>query len=102
MTVEELAELTNDAIRRTYDKVRAGLFPSIRLGPQGRYAVLTEPALAILRGQRPPGGQLPDRPDSAVKKRRHTAKRSAAKKKKRAKSKPVAKKSEAVPAAPVP
>jgi hypothetical protein len=86
---------TGDRIGTNYKKVRAGFFPSIRYG-KGKYAVLTEPALGILRGQRPPRGQVPDRPDGAVKKRRRTAKRSAAKKKR---AKPIAKKGEVAPAA---
>jgi len=64
MTIEELAELTEDGRNSTYEKVRAGLFPSIRLR-RGKIAVLTVPALQILRGERPPGGTLVEGSDSS-------------------------------------
>ncbi|HSS85714.1 MAG TPA: hypothetical protein VLL30_18315 [Reyranella sp.] len=92
-TVKVLAGFTGDKIATTYKKIRAGFFPSIRLG-KGKYAVLTVPTLQILRGERPPGRMLPDRPDSAVKKRRRKAKRKRA-----AKPKPAARKGEVAPAA---
>lgn len=87
--IKQLADLTGDHVNTTYKKVNAGMFPSIRLGGRGKIAVLTQPTIEILLGQRPPGGSLPDRPA----KKRRTVKR--AKKKRAAKSKPAARKSEA-------
>jgi hypothetical protein len=78
ISVEELAKLTNDGLHSTYEKVRGGVYPSIRLR-KGKYAVLTQPTLEILAGLRAPGGQVPDRPDGAPKKRRRRVARKSRK-----------------------
>jgi hypothetical protein len=112
MSVKDLAKITGKSLKTSYKKVNAGFYPSIRLG-RGQITVLTEPTLAILRGERPPGplagmspaaapadaqkmvpGLLPARPASAVKKRR--PKRRG---KSRVKPKAASKKGEAAPAA---
>jgi hypothetical protein len=55
MSVDELAELIDCGRAGAYDAVRQGVYPSVR---QGRaIKVLTAPTLAILRGERPPGGK---------------------------------------------
>lgn len=63
MDIHELSALTGDGLNTSYEKVRAGMFPAIRLGRRGKWAILTAPALEILRGERPPGplpgGKLP-------------------------------------------
>lgn len=54
MSVEELSKLTGKSLKTSYKKVNAGFYPSIRLG-RGQITVLTEPTMAILRGEREPG-----------------------------------------------
>jgi hypothetical protein len=99
MSIEQLAELTGDGRDSAYEKVRAGVFPSLRLGSRGKYAVLTAPTLEILRGQREPGRPV-DRPEGGAEKRRRTTRSKAkAKKKRPAKQKPVVPKGEVAPAA---
>jgi hypothetical protein len=91
ITVRQLRELTGDGIVTTYKKLKTGIFPSIRLGRQGRIAVLTEPTMAILRGERLPGRVQPAK---AMNKRQRTATRSTVNKR-AAKAQPVARKGDA-------
>jgi hypothetical protein len=92
----EVAELEHSSRNVAYRNIAAGRYPYIQHGRNIR--VLTAPLLAILKGERPPGplpGETPPK-----KKRGRPTRNLMARKKKRAKS--VVKKSEAVPAAPVP
>jgi hypothetical protein len=50
--------------------LRLGIYPSIRVGEKGKIAVLTMPALQILRGERPPGPAKADEPASTTRRLR--------------------------------
>jgi hypothetical protein len=55
MSVDDLAELADMGRNQAYAAVRQGIYPSIRVGEKGKIAVLVQPTLQILRGERPPG-----------------------------------------------
>ena len=75
MSIRELAELDGSSRNTAYAAVAAGRYPALSHGRNIR--VLTVPALAILRGERPPG-PLPDDPARITKKRRPVKKKKPA------------------------